>query len=158
MSRRYERPPVPTVPAELVADKSAIVQSIVDEANTISGPEPEPDTMPTVISYTSVQFLSGREIPRLDAAKGVTASSTIFFDTSRMRGLTIELDTGSGVVSLRQNGGVRHVPRENVLHFGPTAEEMAVQARAASVRAKATADANAAAALETERIASLPAT
>ena len=62
-------------------------------------------------------------IQRLGSTKGVAATSTEFFSASKM-GLTIELDTDSGLVTVRhvESGESRVIPRERVKYLTPIAE------------------------------------
>ena len=105
-----------------------------------------------IIKYESV--LLHKALPRLDAGKGQASHSTQLFNVKE--GVTIELDTASGMVRIAKGTATAHIPREGVERFGPTLEEAAIHAKALEQIAVDRRKANEAAAAEAEAAAAAP--
>ncbi len=65
------------------------------------------------IQFTSVTL--DKEIPRF-GDKGLASSSSTYFKASD--GVTIELDTATGIVRLQKGDVERNIPREKIAEFG----------------------------------------
>lgn len=110
---------------------------------------------PMKILFDSVELHS--EVPRLDAAKGLAAHTTAFFDISQSKGIVLEYDTHTCFLRISCGFIATYVPREGVKRFGPTLEDVVAMKADARRRADAAAEANARAAVEAEAIANMPA-
>ena len=108
--------------------------------------------MPT-ISFASVTL--HKALPRLDAGIGQATQSTTFFQA--MAGLSIELDTASGLVRLSKGSVRRYIPREGVEFFGPTLDDAIAESKARETEARRRVEANAAAEREAAAAAQVPA-
>ena len=80
-----------------------------------------------IIKFTSVTL--HKVMPRLDSGVGQATQTTTFFDTLKA-GVTVELDTGSGLVRIAKGGATAYVSLSGVERFGPTLEDAAAFAKA----------------------------
>ena len=121
-----------------------------DERLRITTP-PEEDPMPT-IRFANITL--HKSLPRLDAGIGQATQSTTFFQA--MAGLSIELDTATGLVRLSKGAVCRYIPREGVEFFGPTLDDAIAEAKARDAETRRRVEANAAAELAAAEAAARP--
>ncbi len=80
------------------------------------------DEEPTMAKVQFTHIHLDKEIPRF-GDKGLASSSSTFFKQSD--GVTIELDTATGIVRLSKGGVGVNVPREKVAIYGDVVEPTA---------------------------------
>lgn len=130
----------------------ASAEALPTEPDRVIDTPDEESTM--IIKFESV--LLHKAVARLDAGKGQASHSTQAFNT-KDHGVTIELDTASGLVRIAKGTATVHVPREGVERFGPTLEEAAAHRAALETIAVERRKANDSAEANAAAIAAIPA-